>query len=342
MSKASYINVKGIDAFNRHPVGTGPYRFSEWKKGQYIKLEKNHGYWDKGIPAYDTLQFKILPESKWVEALKNDEVDVVTNIHPDTIGVIESDPDLKVMKRSVLQGYWIMLKFQGPLKKLAVRKALNYAVDKTKMIQVQNGGLGTVLSSLGKSGEIGKNRELSPYPYDPATARKLLASAGYPDGFSLKAITIQQAKDLTESIKEDLDAVGINLELEIVSRPEWAQKVIVGKITGNPYAGDMAINLVDNPIVNMAFHAGLFLESSSPWSLAQDPVFDKRFRIALHTASFPKHVKALMGLDKYIHDNAMMLFTFQPVRVFAMKKDVKLPGIGINGHIDYYIFTHEP
>ncbi len=208
------------------------------------------------------------------------------------------------------------------------------------MIRLQNGGLGNALASLGKKGEIGKNSSIKPYDYNPKKAKDMLAKAGYADGFTLKAITIKQAEMLTQSIKEDLKAIGITLDLEVVSRPDWAKRVIVGKITNNPYDGDIAINLVDNPIVNLAFHAGLFLESSSPWSLANDPIFDKKFQLTLHTASFPKHVKALVGLDKYIHDKAMMLFTFQPVRVFAMKKEVELPGIGINGHIDYFIFSH--
>ena len=340
IAPVKYVQSKGIAEFNRHPVGTGPYRFFKWEKGKQIVLKKNPDYWDRQIPYYDTLSFKIIPEDQWISALKDDEVDVVTDIHPDNIAVIQPDSRFKIMKRSVLQGYWVMLRFKGPLANAKVRRALNYAIDKTRMIHRQNGGLGSELASLGKIGEIGRNRKLTPYPYDPAKAKQLLVDSGYGSGFVLQAITIRQAEELSLSLKEDLAAVGVTLNLEIVSRPEWAKRVVVGKIINKPYGGDMAINLVDNPIVNMAFHAGLFLESSSPWSLAVDPIFDKKFQLALHTASFPKHVNALMGLDRYIHDNAMMLFIFQPVRVFAMKKDVRLPGIGINGHIDYFVFSH--
>ncbi|OGR10240.1 MAG: hypothetical protein A2097_02375 [Desulfobacula sp. GWF2_41_7] len=334
-----YIKRVGLAEFYKNPMGTGPYKFLKWEKGRQIILKKNSEYWEKEIPNYENLFFKIIPENKWVEALKNNEVDVVTNIHPDDITAIESDGRFKTMRRSVLQGYWIMMRFKGPLADVNVRKAMNFAVDKTKMIRVQNGGLGTALASLGKNGEIGKSDRINPYPYDPAKARALLAAAGYANGFKLKVITIDQAEKLSLSIKEDLSKIGIELDLEIVSRPDWAKKVVVGKMTGAPYDGDMAINLVDNPIVDLAFHAGLFLESSSPWSLAVDPEFNKKFQMSLFTSSFPNHVKALSLLDEYIHEQAMMLFTFQPVSVFAMKKEIQLPGIGVNGHIDYNVFS---
>ncbi len=101
----------------------------------------------------------------------------------------------------------------------------------------------------------------------------------------------------------------------------------------------MAINLVDNPIIDLAFHAGLFLASPSPWSLMTDPTFDKKYMFALYMANLKKHLQSLRDLDKYIHDNAMMIFTFQPERIFAMRKGINLPKIGINGHVDYYIFS---
>lgn len=124
-----------------------------------------------------------------------------------------------------------------------------------------------------------------------------------------------------------------------MSRPDFAKRVVVGKITGHPYEGDMAIDLVDNPIIDMSFHAGLFLASSSPWALLNDPAYDKKFLWTQLMADPAQHISALQALDQYIHDQALMLFTIQPVRMFAMKKEVTIPGIGLNGHIDYVVFS---
>jgi len=336
----NYIKTNGLAHFMANPIGTGPFIFSSWEKGKQIVLKKNPDYWETGFPIYDELVFKIMPEDQWVDALKKDQVDVVTNVHPNTMADIISDGRFKTMQQLVLQGYWVMLRNQGPLADLNVRKALNHAVDKNKLIKIQNGGIGTPLVSLGKLGETGKNSKLKDFGYSPIIAQILLEKAGFKEGFKLKGLTIKGAEPLALSIKEDLSKVGIDLQLEVVSTLEWAKRVIVGKITGHPYDGDLAINLVDNPIVNLAFHAGLFLASGSPWSLTNDPEFDKRFQTALFQPDEKEHVMQLEQLDKYIHDQAMMLFTFQPQRVFAMKKDVSLPDIGINGHVDYFVFSH--
>ncbi|MCP4022475.1 MAG: ABC transporter substrate-binding protein [Desulfobacteraceae bacterium] len=335
-----YIQEKGLANFLKSPVGTGPFKFVNWEKGKEIVLKKNPDYWQNGIPVYEELIFKIIPEENWVSALKNDQVDVITNLHPELMREINDDGRFKTVQKLVLQGYWVMLKNQGPLADINVRKALNHAVDKNKLIKVQNGNLGIPMVSLGMMDEIGSNRSLKPYGYSPVISEVLLEKAGQKDGFKLKAITVKQAEKLSISIKEDLKKIGVDLELEVVSRPEWAKRVIGGKMANQMYDGDMAINLVDNPIVNLAFHAGLFLASGSPWSLMNDPVFDEKFQQALFQAEHKSHLVALGQLDEYIHDQAMMLFTFQPQRVFAMKKDVMLPGIGLNGHVDYYVFSH--
>ncbi len=339
IAPVKYIQKVGLEAFKQKPVGTGPFSFVEWRKNDKIVLKKYEKYWQVGMPTIERLIFKILPENQWMEALKTGQVDVVTNLHPKYIKEIDANPDLKTMKRLVLQGYWVMLKNSGPLANLKVRQAMNYAVDKQKLIQVQGSGLGKPLVSLGKKGEIGKNPSLAGYPYNPAKAKQLMVESGYDGGFTLKALTISQATDLSHALVEDLAKIGITVNLEVVSRPEWAKRIIMGKIQGNPYDGDMAINLVDNPIIDMAFHAGLFLASPSPWSLTKDETFDKKYQYALFMAAFEKHINALKLLDKYIHDKALMLFTFQPERVFALRKGVTLPGIGINGHIDYIVFS---
>lgn len=336
----NYIKANSLDHFMANPVGTGPFVFSKWEKGKEIVLKKNPEYWETGFPVYDELIFKIIPEDQSIAALKNGEVDILTNIHPSKMTDITTDGRFKTMQQLVLQGYWVMLRNQGPLADVNVRKALNHAIDKNKLIKLQNGGIGMPLVSLGKLGELGKNATLKDFGYSPVIAQVLLEKAEIKTGLKLKGISIKEAEPLALSIKEDLLKLGIDLELEIVPGLEWVKRVIVGKITGKPYDGDLAINLVDNPIVDLAFHAGLFLASASPWSLTNDPEFDKRFQEALTKPNMTEHVKALEQLDKYIQDQALMLFTFQPQRVFAMKKEIMLPDIGINGHVDYFVFSH--
>ncbi|MBF0549655.1 MAG: ABC transporter substrate-binding protein [Deltaproteobacteria bacterium] len=334
-----YIQQVGMDGFNKKPVGTGPFKFVEWEKGKKIVLEKNPNYWQAGMPSVDQLIFDIIPADQSVDALLSGKVDLVTNINPKDMEKINANPKYKTMKRLVLQGYWVMLKNKGPLANVTVRKALNYAVNKDNLIKVQGGGLGLPLASLGKKGELGKNNEITPYPYDVAKAKSLLAEAGYANGFTIKALSIKEAAPLSQAIVDDLAKIGVKVDMELVSRPEWAKRVVVARMQGNPYPGDMTINLVDNPIVDLDFHAGLFLASSSPWSLINDPEYDKKFTWSLLVPSLGEHLAALQQVDKYIHDNAMMIFTFQPERVFGLKKEITIPNIGLTGHDDYFVFS---
>ncbi len=208
-----YVERVGLEAFNKKPVGTGPFQFVNWQKGSEIVLKKNPNYWQANIPFFDELVFKILPGDQWLAALERGEVDVITNVHSRDLAKVEANPDLKAMKRLVLQGYWVFLKNDGPLADVNVRKALNLAVDKKNLIKVQGNGLGKPLASLGKIGEIGKNPTLKPYPYNIEKAKKLLKTAGYANGFSIKAIAIEQAEPLSKALVKDLARIGVKVEL---------------------------------------------------------------------------------------------------------------------------------
>jgi len=329
------IKTIGWEVFHEHPIGTGPYKLISWKKGKQITFEKNPDYWQEGLPKTDKLIFKVIPENHWAEALINNEVDMVPNLSGKDTLKVKKAKNVSVVKRLVLQGYWVLLKNKGPLADVRVRRALNYAIDKQKLIKMGDFGNGEPLGGIGKKGELGYNPQVKPYFYDLDKARQLLKEAGYSKGFTLKCLAADLTEGVAKYIKGALKKIDVTVELEIVSRPQWTQEVIVGKIKGTPYSGDMAINLVDNPIIDVAFHMGLFLESVSPWSFLDAPDFDGRYQAALKIADLAEHEKALQKLDQYIHDQAFMIFTYQKIKTLGYRKNIKIPGVPINGHINY-------
>lgn len=339
ISSKTYVKKVGMAAAKKKPVGTGPFKFSRHMKGKEYVLTANKNYWRKGIPAYDKLVFKIIPEDKWADALLNNEVDIAPNLSGKKGMVVVKNPNLRIQKRLVLQSYWVLLKNKGPLADVRVRKALNMALNKKDLIKFGDGGNGKPQASLGKKGEFGYNDTLKPYPYNPAEAKKLLTEAGFGSGLKLKMIAADITANVAKIIKAQLAKVGVTIDMEVVSRPEWAKRVVVGKITGRPYDGDLAVNLVDNPIINQAFHSGLFLSSQSPWAQLNSPDFDKKFIWALTADNLNEHQSRLKELDKYIYDNALLLFTFQRIRTVGLNKAVELPGISINGHIDFFMLS---
>ncbi|MCB1167034.1 MAG: hypothetical protein KDK33_12810, partial [Leptospiraceae bacterium] len=334
-----YIEKVGMDQALQHPVGTGPFVFVRHLRGEEYVLRANRKYWRPGIPGYNDLSIKILPEKRWADQLLSGEIDLVPYLSGSKEQLVQGSDVAHIEKRLVLQAPWVFLKNQGPLMDVRVRKALNLAVDRNSLIESAENGNGEPLASLGLKGSVGFNDELKPYGHDLREARRFLKEAGYLDGFSLKCIASDVTEHVARTIREQLSTIAVDLELEVVSRPEWARRVVVGKVTGNPYEGDMAINMVDNPIYTMAFHAGLFLSSGGLFSLLNDPSYDALYEDAMAAAEPGLHEKKLRELDRFVHENALMLFTYQQVRTMGVANQVTIPGVPMNGHVDYLFLS---
>jgi len=337
-----HIQKVGLDRFAQSPIGTGPYRFSRWEPNRFIELVRNHDYWDPELPTIEKVRFEILPEAEWLDAFLDGRVDFVPNLagNQTTRLMKEARGQAQILKRLVLSGYWVLIRNQGPLADIRVRRALNHALDKSALVRFADFGNARALASLGKKGEFGANPDLTPYPHEPDVARRLLEEAGVARPLRLKAIVADIALPVAKIMRHDFSRIGIELELAAVPRAEWAERVVGFKILhGRPPDYDLAINLVDNPIHNLAFHAGLFLHSASPWALLSDADFDGRFERALQTIEPDLHRRRLEELDRYIHEQALMVFTTQRVITAAVNKRVGIPRFSLNGHVDYLVLT---
>ena len=337
-----YIQKVGFKKFYQHPIGTGPYRFKSWNRGVAIELEKNNNYWNPELPKISKVQFNIVPESEWVEQFIAKKIDFLPNLGGNQTTKLKSlaKGDAKIIKRRVLAGYWVLLNNRGVLKNKKVRQAMNYAVNKAHLVKYGDFGNAEPLASLGKKGEFGANPKLSPYKFDQTKASELLAEAGVELPITLKVIVADIAAPIGKIMRKNYQSVGINLDMSIVPRSEWADRVVGYKIqSGQPSDYDLAINLVDNPIYNLAFHAGLFLHSQSPWALLKHEDFDQRYINALQTVDQAQHKKRLEELDEYIHQEALMIFTTQRIITAAVRKGVNIEKFGLNGHLDYFIIS---
>jgi len=339
ISSKNYVSKVGLEKALLHPVGTGPFQFVSHTPGQEYLLRRNASYWRRGVPSYSFLRIKILPERRWADALLSGDVDLAPYLSGSKEGLFAASEEAIIEKRLVLQSPWVFMKNQGPLAEVRVRRALNHAIDRKALIQSVENGNGEPLASLGLRGSFGASEELQPYSYDLRLARKLMQEAGFEEGFSLKAIASDVTESVARTIQEQLHTISVDLDIEVVSRPEWARRVVVGKITGHPYEGDMAFNMVDNPIYTTAFHAGLLLSSGGLFSLLNDPEYDRRYQAAMKLTDAQAHRRALAELDRFVHENALMLFTYQQIRTVGMSKKIQIPGIPVNGHVDFLMLS---
>ena len=208
--------------FYRNPVGTGPFKFVEWKKDEYIVLERNEDYWGEK-PAIDKVIWKVVPDisTRFLE-LQSGQVHAIKGLAPNQIEKVESND--KMVLHQVPGANIFHLVFncdKEPVDDVRVRQAIAYGVNLDKLVRGVYEGLGTVASSSLPPTVFGYADHVEPYPYDPEKARELLKEAGYEDGLSVTLNTFIHARpyitnpvDSAEVIKNDLAKVGIDVTIE--------------------------------------------------------------------------------------------------------------------------------
>ncbi|MEJ7762734.1 MAG: ABC transporter substrate-binding protein [Thermomicrobiales bacterium] len=198
------------------PVGTGPYRFVAWERGERVELAANTDYALgalKGFPVAKTAEFRFLPDGATrVAELRAGAADLVTAVPADQVEAIEGD-GLTVLPVAVSGSTWVRIATDvAPFDDPRVRRALNHAVDTPAIIAALLGGFGRPLASFAVPTTIGYDPALEPLAYDPALARDLLAEAGLGDGFeTTMAVSIGDRIDIAEAIAGFLADIGVSV-----------------------------------------------------------------------------------------------------------------------------------
>jgi peptide/nickel transport system substrate-binding protein len=221
-----YVEKVGDEGFRKHPIGAGPYKFVSYSAGSELILEAFEGYWRK-VPAVKQVVMKVIPdESTRLAALKRGEVDIAYSIRGELAEELERLPGLSV-KSIVLQSpNWIYFPEQwdpqSPWHDLRVRQAANLALDRDEMNKALFLGRCKINNSI-----IPDTFEYywqpPPAVYDPVKARKLLAEAGYPDGFDSGLFYCDSSySNIGEVAVNNFHEVGIRIKLQPIERAGFA------------------------------------------------------------------------------------------------------------------------
>ncbi len=212
------------EAIGRRPLGTGPYVVSDWRPDQSLTAVRNE-YWSGDDDQWvDEMRFDFAG-TPGTALLKMEDGDV--DVLGDGIPAVDhpriaEDPawrDAVVSAPQIAWYYVFMNVLEEPFTDERVRRAVNHAVDKEKIRKLL-AGQGEVLGQLYPDGMPGHQAGARFYEYDPEEARRLLAEAGYPDGFAAPFFThaVGPFPALAESIRADLEAVGIRVDLRQLPR----------------------------------------------------------------------------------------------------------------------------
>jgi peptide/nickel transport system substrate-binding protein len=218
----NYFEKVGADGFKKHPIGAGPYKFVTNKPGIELVMEANEEYWRK-TPSVKRLVFQSVPEATTrLAMLKRGEVDIAYLFDESLAQTVKADPNLKLAFSGGVGTFVLdFLDMWDPKSAWAdqrVRKAASLAIDRKALSQAATLGASPPNGNIVVQG-FEFALPIEPDPYDPAQARKLLAEAGYPNGFDAGELHVWPPYVGTgEAITGYLGAVGIRTRMRTAER----------------------------------------------------------------------------------------------------------------------------
>ena len=228
---AVMLPMKAYETAKSNPIGTGPFKFIEWMRGDRVEMQRFDGYWDPELPYLDKVTFKFIGDaSAQIAALKAGDIDVIGYIAaPESVIALSKDQRFKVFAGSST-GEVIMStnNMAKPFDDVRVRQAMAYAIDRQTVVDLVMFGYGKPIGSHWSPSTPYYIDLTDRFPYNPTKAKELLAMAGYPDGFdaTIKLPAIYSySKRAGEVIADMLGNVGIRLKIEIVEWGQWIDRI---------------------------------------------------------------------------------------------------------------------
>ncbi len=301
--------------FSTHPLGTGPFVFKEWVRDDHITYTKFADYWMEGKPYLDRLEIKTVTEpTTQLLGLSVGEFDIIHVLEPHNIPKLENSPDMKVFTHPTALALVVTLNnARTPFDNVLVRRAISQAIDRQALLDIAYTG--------GKKIEAFIDAE-SPYyldlkemyPYNPQKAKKLLAEAGYPDGFDTTLTLPQnysQHVNAGNMVQNMLQQAGIRAKIQLVDWGTWISQVYRDR--------DYDMTIIG--------HTGHLdpdgrLGGELGYTNYQNPQLFTLIEKAAITY-IPKERKALYGqIQRIMAEDAVMVFIGTPLGLRGMRSNV--------------------
>jgi peptide/nickel transport system substrate-binding protein len=320
-----YVEKIGDEGFKKAPIGAGPYKFVSFTPGVELVMEAFDGYWRKR-PNVHRIVLKVIPdESTRLAALKRGEVDVVYSIRGALAEELRRTSGLQ-LKATVLQGtFWLYFPDQwdakSPWHNPKVRQAVNVAFDRNAINQAETLGFSRITNSI-----VPDIFEFFWKPpaavYDPAKAKRLLAEAGYPNGFDAGDYTCDGAySNLAEAVQNYLHAVGIRTKMRPLERAAFFSAYGEKKFRNVVQGGSGAFG-------NAATRLEAFVAAGGTYVYGSYPDIDGLFQEQAVELDVKRREALLHKIQQLVHERAIYAPIWQLAFLNGVGPRVEESGLG--------------
>ncbi|HUG03457.1 MAG TPA: ABC transporter substrate-binding protein [Steroidobacteraceae bacterium] len=317
-------NQLGPDGFSLAPVGTGPFLLERWdqrKRRAYARL--NPYRWRDS--TFARLEFVELPDAAVrTQALLSRDVDLAT-VEIEELDRLEDRgyPVIVTPSMSVMSVVFITERPDpAPLRDLRVRQALNYAVDRETIARTLMRGLGRPAGQPAPSVSFGHDPTLEPYPYDPARARRMLAEAGYANGFPLTIEILTNAFPadglIYQAMAHYLRQVGIDVSLRVITFPQYLRN-----LQRNGFAGDAFGSMWNSAPYNDATRPMESVSCRRPKPFFCDRELAAQLEQAMRILPDDERLAAMRRVGRAYHEAAPALFLVEQFDLYSHQPELQ-------------------
>jgi peptide/nickel transport system substrate-binding protein len=307
----AYVKGKGDAFIAKNPVGSGPYRFVEWARGQRLVVEASPSYWGPQ-PAVKTLVFRPIPEvATAIAEMMAGSVDFIRLVPPDQIPAIEGSGKAYITTAPIIRV--IFLNFD-----VAGRAAAGPTQNVDGIITHVLGGRGLKLGTVVNPMKFGYDASIKPVTFDPARSKQLLAEAGLAGGIKLEFMTysgsIIASRQVGDAVSGYLNKVGIQTNHQHIEDIGLSSNLErTGKLKDIYLASWGSWSVFDaDMILYPRFH------SSEAFAYVRDPKLDEWLDIGRNTVNAGKRMEAYRQVQRYVADNYLVFPMYAQTSVMAV------------------------
>ncbi len=328
MLPPKWTKEKGADFIATNANGTGPYRLKEWRRGVHMILEAKENYW-KGAPPIKTIVFRPIKEiATQISELMTGGIDIVRDVPPDQIPLIENSPNLRISKAPTLRVVFLLMDADGrgsksQVQNVKVRQAISHAIDVDTIIKTVMTGNATKTAAVLNPQHFGHDKALeNPYPYNPDKARQLLKEANFnfnqPLGLVSYTGSIQNPRALLEAVAGYLNKVGIKTNVNLYTDiGMWDRLTREGKLPELSIQSWGSSGIYDADAIYYAY-----FRKGEINAYGTSPEMDKWLDQARSVLNPEERKKLYYNVGKYINDNALAMSFYAQYTILGMNKRV--------------------